>query len=252
MATEKRPQCAAGPCRRSGSLLAWPAMNDLLSDARWLLREAWQTARARWPFFFVALPAAMVLVVAFFFPRDVALADWCYADRSEFLREVARRTSAQGDFRLTLELFVFLVSFGIWKRRAEWRRLGLAILLAASLAGLVATSVRVTTGRPRPSAFAPDRFGGPELFSHKHQSFPSAHAATSMATAAVLLVGARSWWGVPFFLLSAGVPWARFYMHDHYLSDIGVGSLVGIGFGLALGLPCRRRAETYSAEGASR
>lgn len=221
-------------------------MKVLIPETRRLLQEARRAVCARGAVFLAVLPAAMVLAIAVFFPRDVALADWIHQDRSEFLRDVARRFSTHGDFRLPIEFFLFLVIAGVWKKRSDWRRLGLAILLAASFAGAVATTVRVATGRPRPSAHVADHFGGPEFRDHKRQSFPSAHAATSIATATVVLCGTGSV-GVPFFLLSLGVPWARVYMHDHYLSDITVGGLVGIWFGLALGLPVRSRRRRNSA-----
>lgn len=214
-------------------------MQHLLEEARDLSRAAWRAARARPLLFFAVLPLAMLAAVLVLFPRDVAIADWCYRDRFEFLRDVARRFSAYGDFRLTLELFVVSVALGLWKKRRDWQRLGIAILLAASLAGAVATSVRTLGGRPRPSANLPDRFGGPNFTNHKLQSFPSAHAATSMATAGVVAV-ALPVVGVPFLLVSAGVPWARFYMHDHYLSDITVGSLLGLWFGIAYGRALRK------------
>ena len=196
-------------------------------------------ARARPAIFFVAIPAAMVLAVAIFFPRDVAISDWIYRDRPEPMREFARRYSAFGDFRLTLELFAAFWLLGAWKNRADWKRLGIAVLLAASLAGATDTTIRTLTGRPRPSANKPDHFTGPQFRDHKMQSFPSAHAATSMATASVIAIALPEV-GIPFFVFSLGVPWARFYMHDHYLSDITVGGLIGIWFGAALGIAHRK------------
>ena len=61
-----------------------------------------------------------------------------------------------------------------------------------------------------------------------------------MATAGVIAIAVPVV-GVPFLVMSCGVPWARFYMHDHYLSDITVGSCVGLWFGLAGGWAWRRR-----------
>lgn len=214
-------------------------MTTIWPDMCCLFREAAAVVRAR-PAIFLAMPVLAAAATAWFFPRDVALADWIYRDRFEFMRDVARRFSAYGDFRLTLELTLAFWLVGRWKKRRDWQRLGLAILLAASLAGGLATTVRTTTGRPRPSAnAAADKFGGPNFTNHKYQSFPSAHAATSMATAGVLAVAVPTA-GIPFLIVSVGVPWARFYMHDHYLSDITVGGLLGLWFGLAFGQAQRR------------
>ena len=65
------------------------------------------------------------------------------------------------------------------------------------------------------------------------------HAATSMATATALAVIAPPV-GVPFLIVSTSVPWSRFYMHDHYLSDITIGGLIGFWFGIPFGLAVRR------------
>ncbi len=214
-------------------------MFSFLSDARDLLRGSWAAVRARRVFFFIVLPVLAISATLFFFPRDAAISDWVYQDRSEFIRDVARRFSAYGDFRLTLELFIAFLVLGVWKKRRKWQRLGIAVMLAGSLAGVFDSSIRLTTGRPRPSAKLPDHFTGPNLRNSKMQSFPSAHSATSMATATVIAVAVPSV-GIPFFIFSMGVPWSRVYMHDHYMSDITVGSLIGVWFGLAFGLALRK------------
>ena len=158
----------------------------------------------------------------------------------------ARRFSSYGDFRLTLELFAGCWLLGAWKKRRDWQRLGLAILLAASLAGATATTIRVLSGRPRPIANLPDKFGGPVFLDHRRQSFPSAHSATSMATAAVVAI-AMPEVGVPFFIFSLGVPWARVYMREHYASDAIVGGLLGLGVGAAFGLAFRKIHPQFQA-----
>lgn len=203
------------------------------------MRGAWTEVRARRLLYFVFIPATILAAIVFFFPRDVAFSDWVYEDRSEFLRDIARRFSSHGDFRLTLEFFAVFSVLGLWKKRRDWQRLGLAIMIATSLAGALDSTIRLTTGRPRPSANLPDHFTGPHLRDHKMQSFPSAHSATAMATATVIAIAAPAA-GIPFFILSLGVPWSRLYMHDHYMSDITVGGLIGIWFGIPFGIALRR------------
>jgi membrane-associated phospholipid phosphatase len=214
-------------------------VNSFLSDVRGLFAEARAAVRARPVIFFVAMPVAMIAAAAFFFPRDVAISDWVYRDRSELARDFARRFSAYADFRLAAEFFAVFWLVGVWKKRRDWQRLGLAILLATSLAGAFDSAIRLSTGRPRPSANKPDHFTGPQLTDHYMQSFPSAHSATSMATAGVIAV-AMPEVGIPFFILSLGVPWSRVYMHDHYVSDVTVGGLIGLWFGIAFGLAHRK------------
>lgn len=194
------------------------------------------------------MPVAAIAAAAIFFSRDVAISDWVYRDRSELVRDFARRFSAYADFRLPVELFVVFSLAGAWKKRRDWRRLGLAILLAASVAGTVDNTIRMLTGRPRPSANLPDHFTGPHLMNHYLQSFPSGHSASAMATAAVVAVTMPEV-GIPFFIFSLGVPWSRVYMHDHYVSDVIVGGLIGLWFGAAFGIAQRklRAGENFQA-----
>ncbi len=224
-----------------------PLVNSILSDARELLREAWRAVRARPAIFFAAFPVAAILAAILFFPHDVAISDRIYAGRTEFMRDIARRFSAYADYRLSLELFAVCWLFGLWKKRRDWKRLGLAIFLAASLAGAFDTTIRVLTGRPRPCANLPDHFTGLQLTDHYKQSFPSAHSATSMATAGAIAVAAPGV-GIPFLIFSFGVPWSRLYMHDHYLSDITIGGLIGLWFGAAFGLAHRKISRGESSQ----
>ena len=221
-------------------------MSAIREYARALLRESRVAVLARRGLFFFVLPLMAAVAVAVLFPCDVEIADWISRDGKGFLGFVARRYTHYADFRLTLELFLAFWLVGMWKRREDWKRLGLAILLSAAIAGALDTSIRALTGRPRPSAHLPDRFTGPQLRDHRLQSFPSGHSATAMATAGVVAVALPEV-GIPFFLFSLGVPWGRFYQHEHYASDVIVGSLIGLWFGLALGWGWRRTTPTTSS-----
>ena len=161
-------------------------------------------------------------------------------NRSDALRSVARRFSAFGDFQTgTLALAAGLWLVGRLRKNNRLQTAAIACLLAATLAGAAATAIRTLTGRPRPSAGVADGFYGPSI-NPKFQSFASAHSATSIGTSSALAVAVPEI-GVPVLVLSLGVPWSRFYMHDHYATDILVGAGIGTWFGLAFGFAARRR-----------
>ncbi len=98
--------------------------------------------------------------------------------------------------------------------------MGLAVLLAAALAGLAANGLKLVFRVPRPHT--PGSF-----------SFPSGHATTAFAVAAVLARAFPA--GGPLFAFVAlfgGL--ARVYFRDHYLVDIVAGGLLGTIIGLVV------------------
>ena len=114
-----------------------------------------------------------------------------------------------------------LVVAGLVLRNRRFVRIGLAVLLAAALAGLAANGLKLVFRVPRPHT--PGSF-----------SFPSGHATTAFAVAAVL---ARAFppAGPIFAAVALFGGLARVYFRDHYLIDVVAGSLLGtaVGFGVA-------------------
>jgi undecaprenyl-diphosphatase len=79
--------------------------------------------------------------------------------------------------------------------------------------------------RPRP--FVADADPAPLLLGVVSDSFPSGHAATSFAGAAVLMRYLAGRWLV-LFGLAAAVAWSRVYVGVHYPSDVAGGALLGL------------------------
>ena len=115
---------------------------------------------------------------------------------------------------------VALVAAGIATRNRRFVRVGLAVLLAAVLAGLAANGLKLAFRVPRPHT--PGSF-----------SFPSGHATTAFAVAAVL---ARAFppAGPIFAFVALFGGLARVYFRDHYLIDVVAGGLLGVVIGLAV------------------
>ncbi|MDE1170396.1 MAG: phosphatase PAP2 family protein [Verrucomicrobium sp.] len=159
----------------------------------------------------------------------------------------ARGFSFWGDFlpgTMALVLLCFLAG-AAGPRWRQWRRIGWALFLAAAVAGVPATLLRVSLGRPRPCATAEGVRDGLCGFrsSDRYHSFPSGHAATSFATAGAL--GAAVPPLMPIALAgAAGVCWSRAYLQRHHLSDL----IVGGAWGLAVGFHFGRTARGFREE----
>ena len=113
-----------------------------------------------------------------------------------------------------------LVLLGLATRNRRFVRVGLAVLVAAALAGLAANGLKLVFRVPRPHT--PGSF-----------SFPSGHATTAFAVAAVLARAFPA--GGPLFAFVAlfgGL--ARVYFRDHYTFDIVAGGLLGTIIGLVV------------------
>jgi undecaprenyl-diphosphatase len=140
-------------------------------------------------------------------------------------------------------LALFMAGYALACRRrygaAIWRVLVLVIfmLLSAGLADLSCNALKDSVGRPRPYQSVP----GTYFFSPESgwaiieepanpptgNSFPSAHAATSMAVAVILSLlfrRANPW----IYILPLMVGWSRIYLGRHFPLDVLAGW--GMGF----------------------
>jgi undecaprenyl-diphosphatase len=123
-----------------------------------------------------------------------------------------------------------------------WRRpsILLTVVVAAVVADLASYGLRAAIPRDRP----PLRYPDPEPLVRVPgtNSFPSGHATTSLACAAVL---AWLWprFAAPMFALAALIAFSRVYNGVHYPLDVVAGAAVGalIALVLARALPLLER-----------
>jgi undecaprenyl-diphosphatase len=106
-------------------------------------------------------------------------------------------------------------------------------------ADLLATLFKALVDRQRPYEVIPE--ADPLLRWDVAGSFPSGHAATSVAGAVVLAYLLGRWW--PWLaLLAAAVAFSRVYVGVHYPLDVLAGAALGAGVGLvAIGIVRRLR-----------
>lgn len=142
-------------------------------------------------------------------------------------------------YNLPLALVIWI--YGAVTKSSWWRRVAVICFLGASLAGLFDDCFRLTLGRPRPDTHLPDHLYGLNFaMSGGYQSFPSGHAAAVFGTAMALLV-TEVRLGLLATVFALSVVWARMELNRHYPSDVVVGSIIGIYFGLMVGLGARVR-----------
>ena len=100
-------------------------------------------------------------------------------------------------------------------------------------ADLLALGIKAAIGRPRPFVLLPEP--APLIVGVLGNSFPSGHAATSFAGAALLARYLPGRWPV-LFLLAAGIAFSRVYVGVHYPADVIGGAILGMVTAIALPL----------------
>ncbi len=126
--------------------------------------------------------------------------------------------------------------FLAWRfRRPEWTRILIACMIASTLAGLLANTSRLTTGRARPRDEAkigagfhgPFQDGKLTVGNSKYNAFPSGHTATAVGFAGVLLF-ARPLVGLVAIALALLIAWSRMALGAHHISDVTVSTILAL------------------------
>lgn len=145
--------------------------------------------------------------------------------------------------RLGNNAMVFLLLALVLLIPKRTRKIGLCVLLAVGLV-VVFNNILLKQifGRPRPFLLEYDWwtaiFTFPYLIPYPSGlAFPSGHSAGAFAAAMAWLLGTRKWFNSRAMLVASAcslvfaalMAFSRLYLGVHYLSDIVVGSLVGVG-----------------------
>jgi len=222
--------------------------------------------RGCWTVFLQTKVATLVIVLGaillawLLWPHDRALLDVLHASRlydHTAAHNLAWYLGTFGDYpTYNLPLAIILWLAGIATKSLTLRRLAVIAFLGATLAGVFDDCFRLTLGRPRPDTLShanlQDRFYGPLIaLRGGFQSFPSGHAASTFGMGIALLMA--EWrLGLVTTLIAAAVVWARMELGRHYPSDVLVGAIIGIYFGLLVGYGARLRRPVRSLDSRAR
>ena len=215
-----------------------------VAQGRTTLRGFWFLLRGH-PGIMIVTAIVAIVLAKVIWPYDHALLDQLHFLRGPVegaAHNIAWYLGTFGDYptyNLPLALAIWL--YGAVTKSSWWRRVAVICFLGATLAGLFDDCFRLTLGRPRPDTHLPDGFYGINFaLSGGYQSFPSGHAA-SVFGAAMALIVTEFPLGVLTTAFAVSVVWARMELYRHYPSDVVVGSIIGIYFGLMVGLGAKVR-----------
>jgi len=123
---------------------------------------------------------------------------------------------------------IWFLAFLYYYKKAEIREKIAAILLSFALNIVSIYILKTLIGRARPSMSSLDSLFSPLSFDNAYHSFPSSHAAAIFITAAALSNFFPKFKSV-FFPLGLLFALSRFMTGHHFVSDILIGSIIGIG-----------------------
>jgi len=157
---------------------------------------------------------------------DTRLERWIVHHRTGWLDDIfvaLSQVGAQG----AIFLIIAAISAFYWRRPAIF----LYVLLGSLLADVLSLILRHAIGRERP----PLRFPDPEPLVRvpPNPAFPSGHAATAFACAA-LLAWLTPLPKVPLFILATLIAFSRVYVGVHYPLDAIGGAILGLAVATAL------------------
>jgi membrane-associated phospholipid phosphatase len=178
-----------------------------------------------WKWLLLLFLAALAIAAAFHF--DGAVRGWITAHPSRDAKQFMRNVSHIGDWPAHVVVGLLVIVFARWRGSRRWVRIGLTMLVALALAGIVARGVKIATGRARPSVkHEMTGWHGPRLSSH-YNSFPSGHTAATTAFFGVLLF-VRPRIGICLLPIPLLIAASRMYVAAHYLSDVVVAAILGL------------------------
>ena len=174
--------------------------------------------------------------VLVFSPQDNALLAKIRMPDDAGIEQTAKFISKWGDLNLAGPLAILIWVIGAVINRVRWRKLGLALLMACLVSGLILNIFRMGTGRPRPyyqqdHPEVVDTFHGPQPGKGYMQSYPSGHACTS-ATTGSTFAGFSPVFILPGATYAVAVSWSRMQLNRHHPIDVTVGATIGIVCGL--------------------
>jgi undecaprenyl-diphosphatase len=177
-----------------------------------------------WKWILLLLLAISAIALAFHF--DGAMRHWVVEHSNHTAKQVMRNVSHYGDWPEHLAAGLMIVGIAALRGSKRWVHIGLTMLVALALAGLLARGVKITTGRARPSVKHELGWNGPHL-SSKYNSFPSGHTAATTAFFGVIFFANRRV-GLALLPIPLLIAFSRMYVAAHFLSDVVCAAILGV------------------------
>ncbi len=170
----------------------------------------------------------LLLAIFSYYYLDRELAYYFYNLHSP-VKELIDKLTILGKSEWYLAIGLILFLWWHYRGRKLLAKKALYILFVNITAGILVWSLKVPFGRLRPKMFLEHQQYGFEGwgFHYLYVSFPSGHSITIFATAtalALLIPRLR----IPLFILATLVALSRVTLTAHYLSDVLVGSWLGV------------------------
>lgn len=175
-------------------------------------------------------------LVVISFLLDSQIEHWITAHQNPTTETAAKFVSRYGAWHWLMLVSVACLAIAWFRGRQDWIRVLIAMMIAASIAGLSADILRGLTGRTRPNALIAQQgwYGihhdGHWLIGrHAYNSFPSGHSSSAFAFAVPLLCSRRWLPGALLLLGAITIAASRLYLGDHHFSDVTCGAMLGTG-----------------------
>jgi membrane-associated phospholipid phosphatase len=185
------------------------------SPAEWKSQDFWRLA---------AVLGAGTLLFAF----DEDIDDWSQEHRTSSSEDLARFGSALGDGGYLGAMIATAYLAGEVFGNRSLRKTALLSLESWLTSGAFVLGIKAITGRARPHTGKGPRSFQPFAFRSGYYSFPSGHAASAFAVAAVVADQSDCFAiDILAFSLSALVTVSRVHENKHWASDAFIGAAIG-------------------------
>ncbi len=186
--------------------------------------------------FLITLAVGLTLI---FIYGDIAISDYLRAVTAQNpgLKSFFRIVTDYGN-PLYYAIFIFILLYGIIKKRKRILKLALIYILVQVIAsGIITGGLKIAVGRPRPKPAAKYKSFKHDFFteSSEYKSFPSGHTTDAFSSAGVLWGFLSSYlFSFLAFGFSMLIGISRIFVGSHYPLDVLAGMAVGFLTGLII------------------
>ncbi len=189
------------------------------SDPFWMSRKTWVWA------------AVCAVLLPLIFLEDGPIRILLKDHRIQAIFDLMRILTWLGHGWILAAVAAALFGIGRWRKQLRLKQAAALSLIALAVSGLAVQAIKHLIGRPRPKLADQGVLNWGPSFQTGHDSFPSGHAVSAFALAAVLssFYPAGRWIWYSLAVLAA---FTRVYIGAHFPSDVFVGAALGLLIGI--------------------